>query len=110
VPALLAITNFSISEDSAMNRHLVVSAIAALAFAASISTSLGAKRSASSSPTLLAQQVTPLRFLTPAEIKCQDGCKERGQRCHSNAPSLRSKEACENGIITCQQKCLGGAR
>ena len=93
-----------------MKRHLMVSAIAALALVASISTPFAAERSASSSPALLAQQVTPLRFLTPAEIKCQDDCKERGQRCYANAPSLRSREACENGILTCQERCLGGAR
>jgi hypothetical protein len=58
----------------------------------------------------LAQQVTPLRFLTPAESKCQDDCMERGQRCYAAAKTLRGQEACENEVPACQQRCLGPAK
>ena len=51
-------------------------------------------------------QVTPLRFLTPGEERCQEACTQRAQQCHARAPSLRSKEACENQGITCQEDCL----
>jgi hypothetical protein len=51
-------------------------------------------------------QVTPLRFLTAAEQRCQAACGQQAQQCYSRATTLSSRESCENFGITCQEDCL----
>jgi hypothetical protein len=50
--------------------------------------------------------VTPLRFLTAAEQRCQAACNQQAQQCYSRATTLSSRETCENFGITCQEDCL----